>query len=94
MPLGARIITVADTADAMTTDRPYRPAASGEMALSEIYDCRGTQFDPRLVDAALGSVVFRALVSAPHESMSPVNLEDVQVSPPDRRSSGWRTATG
>ena len=94
IPLGARIITIADTADAMTTDRPYRPAASGEMALSEIHRCRGSQFDPRLVDAALGSVVFRALVSAPHEPITPATVDDVPTPQPARRSSGWRSAIG
>ncbi|MGB7212787.1 MAG: HD-GYP domain-containing protein [Gemmatimonadales bacterium] len=94
IPLGARIIAVADTADAMTTDRPYRPAASGEMALQEIGLCRGTQFDPRLVDAALASVVFRALVSAPHESITTSTLQDLPAPLPSRRTSGWRTAIG
>lgn len=94
IPLGARIIAIADTADAMTTDRPYRPAASGDMALSEIHRCRGAQFDPRLVDAALGSVVFRALVSAPHESITTSTLQDLPAPVPSHRASGWRTATG
>ena len=41
IPLGARIITIADTVDAMTTDRPYRRAATGEMALDEVRRCSG-----------------------------------------------------
>lgn len=94
IPLGARIITIADTVDAMTTDRPYRLAASGEMALMEIHRCRGTQFDPRLVDAALGSVVFRALVSAPHESTTLTQIADAAPVSVEHRTSGWRTATG
>lgn len=51
IPLGARIFAVADTYDAMTSMRPYRKALSHQQALREIVRCRGTQFDPRVVDA-------------------------------------------
>lgn len=51
IPLGARIFAVADTYDAMTSTRPYRSAMTHEEALQEIRRCRGTQFDPRVVDA-------------------------------------------
>jgi len=51
IPLGARIITVADTYDAMTSDRPYRKALSAEAALAEIARCKGTQFDPEIAEA-------------------------------------------
>jgi putative two-component system response regulator len=53
IPLGARILAVADAFDAMTSDRPYRSAMSAEEALSEIKRCTGTQFDPRVVAAFL-----------------------------------------
>jgi putative nucleotidyltransferase with HDIG domain len=53
IPLGARIFAVADTLDAMTSDRPYRKALSFEEAKAEIMRCSGTQFDPRVVDAFL-----------------------------------------
>ncbi len=53
IPLGARIFAVADTFDAMTSDRPYRSALPVESALAEIRRCRGTQFDPLVVDAFL-----------------------------------------
>ncbi|MEW6710352.1 MAG: HD domain-containing phosphohydrolase, partial [Candidatus Riflebacteria bacterium] len=46
IPLLARIVSVVDTYDAMTTDRPYRKALSIEEALKEIHHCSGTQFDP------------------------------------------------
>ncbi|MDP2211086.1 MAG: diguanylate cyclase [Candidatus Aquicultor sp.] len=46
IPLEARILAIADTFDAMTTDRPYRKALSVEDALAEIDRCSGTQFDP------------------------------------------------
>jgi len=53
MPLGARILAVADSYDAMTSKRPYRQAMCIETAISEIDRCRGTQFDPRIVNAFL-----------------------------------------
>ena len=53
IPLGARIFMLADTLDAMTSDRPYRKAASFEQARAEIDRCAGTQFDPRCVEAFL-----------------------------------------
>ena len=46
IPLGARILAVADALDAMTSDRPYRDAMSYEEAIEEIRQGRGTQFDP------------------------------------------------
>lgn len=51
IPLGARIIAVADSYGAMTTNRPYRQASSPEWALAELQRCAGSQFDPRVVDA-------------------------------------------
>ncbi|ABQ26131.1 metal dependent phosphohydrolase [Geotalea uraniireducens Rf4] len=51
IPLNARIISVADTFDAMTTDRPYRKALSKESAMAELRRCSGTQFDPTVVEA-------------------------------------------
>jgi putative two-component system response regulator len=53
IPLGARILAVADAFDAMTSDRPYRSAMSIADALDEIKRCAGTQFDPAVVDAFL-----------------------------------------
>jgi HD-GYP domain-containing protein (c-di-GMP phosphodiesterase class II) len=51
IPLGARIITVCDAYDAMTSERPYRTAVSHDDAVKELRDCAGTQFDPRVVEA-------------------------------------------
>lgn len=53
IPLGSRIFAIADTLDAVTTDRPYRAGASFEAALAEIEANRGTQFDPAFADLAL-----------------------------------------
>jgi len=50
IPLGARIFTVADSLDAMISDRPYRRALPMTHAREEIRRCAGTQFDPKVVD--------------------------------------------
>jgi diguanylate cyclase (GGDEF)-like protein/PAS domain S-box-containing protein len=49
LPLGARMIAIVDAFDAMTTDHVYRRAMSRERAMAELFECGGTQFDPRLV---------------------------------------------
>ena len=51
IPVGARIIFVADAYDAMTSDRLYRGRCSDAEAVAEIIRCAGTQFDPSVVDA-------------------------------------------
>ncbi|HEV2341166.1 MAG TPA: HD domain-containing phosphohydrolase [Candidatus Acidoferrales bacterium] len=53
IPLGARIFAVADTVDAMTSDRPYRKAMPIEAARAEVQKFSGTQFDPKVVAAFL-----------------------------------------
>jgi putative nucleotidyltransferase with HDIG domain len=50
IPLGARIFAIADTLDAMTSDRPYRKGTSFAAAIDEITRCAGTQFDPQIVE--------------------------------------------
>ena len=51
IPLGSRMIAVADSFDALTTDRPYRRALSHAEALGELIRCSGSQFDPEVVNA-------------------------------------------
>jgi hypothetical protein len=63
IPLGARIILVCDTIDAMTTDRPYRKRLGLEVVIGELQKCRGTQFDPTLVDLVIGSVAIRRMIA-------------------------------
>lgn len=53
IPLAARIIAVADTFDAMTTDRPYRKARTADDAFGELKEHAGRQFDPLVVGAFL-----------------------------------------
>jgi putative nucleotidyltransferase with HDIG domain len=56
IPLMARILTVADAFDALTSDRPYRARKTKEEAVGEIVRCSGTQFDPSIVEAFLSWV--------------------------------------
>jgi HD-GYP domain-containing protein (c-di-GMP phosphodiesterase class II) len=51
IPLAARVFSVADALDALTTDRPYRPASDFERAREEIRAGAGTQFDPWVIEA-------------------------------------------
>ncbi len=53
IPVGSRILTVADTFDAMTSSRAYRDALPAEAAVAELKSCSGTQFDPDLVEVFL-----------------------------------------
>ncbi|MGM0485370.1 MAG: diguanylate cyclase domain-containing protein [Planctomycetota bacterium] len=48
LPLGARMVSIVEAYDAMTTDQVYRPALSHEEAIAELFACGGTQFDPKL----------------------------------------------
>jgi diguanylate cyclase (GGDEF)-like protein/PAS domain S-box-containing protein len=53
IPLVSRIISIVDSYDAMTNDRPYRRAFSKEKVIAEIKKCSGTKYDPKLVEAFL-----------------------------------------
>jgi cyclic di-GMP phosphodiesterase len=53
IPVGARIFSIADTLDAITSDRPYRGAKGFDVARLEILRCSGTQFDPAVVEVFL-----------------------------------------
>jgi putative two-component system response regulator len=56
IPIEARIAAAADSFDAMTSDRPYRPGLSMEEAIAELVRCSGTQFDPSVVTAVVAAV--------------------------------------
>jgi putative two-component system response regulator len=61
IPLGARILAVADSFDAMTSDRPYRSAMTAAAAVAEIKRCSGSQFDPFVVEAFLKAPIITSL---------------------------------
>ena len=73
IPLASRIVTVADTFDAITHDRPYRPAATIRKALEELRREAGRQFDPTVVEAI-------AQVLAEEMGFEEKGVEDVTVS--------------
>src|SRR5689334_2258472 len=60
IPLGARIIFVADAFDAMTSERVYRRRVTPDEAVAELQRCAGTQFDPEIVDAFADEVALDA----------------------------------
>jgi HD-GYP domain-containing protein (c-di-GMP phosphodiesterase class II) len=82
IPLGARIILIADTIDAMTTDRPYRKRLSVEVVLAELQKCKGTQFDSDLIDVVVRSVAVRRLISGSSEPVESGPLRSIRVSWP------------
>ena len=73
IPLGARILTVVDSYDAMTSDRPYRQALPEAEARAELEKCAGRQFDPQVVEA------FLAMLADKAKGPQPVADETVEV---------------
>src|SRR5207248_2882284 len=59
IPVAARILTIADAYDAMTSDRVYRKGRSRDDAFAELRRCAGTQFDPQLVERFIKAVLAR-----------------------------------
>jgi HD-GYP domain-containing protein (c-di-GMP phosphodiesterase class II) len=80
IPLGARIFAVADTLDAITSDRPYRKGTSFGAARMEIKRCAGTQFDPKVVEVYLSLPDqlwedLRAEITQQSKKLTPLQLE-------------------
>jgi len=75
IPLGARILAVADCYDAITSDRPYVRARSPQVALDELHRNSGTQFDPRVVEA------FCAMLEAERERSLAAEAEAAALTP-------------
>lgn len=73
IPLASRILTIADTFDAMTSTRAYRKALPVEDAIAEIRRCSGTQFDPDIVPAFLAC---QSKIVIPDDVSLPVGFED------------------
>jgi putative two-component system response regulator len=63
IPFGARVIAVADTFDAVTSDRPYRHGMSAEQAAQILLDGRGTQWDSHIVDVFTSQVIPQLIAS-------------------------------
>ncbi len=68
IPLGARILSVVDSYDAMISDRPYRVALSSSEAIEELRRCVGSQFDPQVVTA------FLHILENPHQHIAEGHL--------------------
>jgi len=77
IPMGARIIMVADTIDAMTTDRPYRKALTLQRALEELRKFAGQQFDPKLVELVSKSPGIRRVLG-PQLASDETHLSSMQ----------------
>ena len=92
IPLGARLFTIADTLDALISDRCYRPANSFINAKKEIIRCSGTQFDPAVVEAFLRipeEQWLKMRATAEEEFSTVVSITGVLPShPPSARTSG------
>lgn len=81
IPLASRIITLADTLDALTTDRPYRSALTPQDVRAEFTRCCGTQFDPTLIGQVLAPNVWSDLITS--EPISEPKI--LRISGPRRR---------
>ncbi|MGH8543220.1 MAG: HD-GYP domain-containing protein, partial [Gammaproteobacteria bacterium] len=90
IPVGARIIMIADTIDAMTTDRPYRKALTLQRALEELVRFASRQFDPKLVELVAKSPSIRRLLGP---QLVPGIPQVPSMHAPSRLRSGSRTAT-
>jgi hypothetical protein len=83
IPLAARIILISDTIDAMTTDRPYRKRLGLDVVIAELQKCKGTQFDPSLVEVTISSVAVRRLISETGQAST------VQIGPARSKRVSW-----
>jgi len=87
IPIGARVIMIADTLDAMTTDRPYRQALPFERVIAELQAYSGKQFDPYLAKVLIESTIIRSHVAREAKassSISPPLMERAASSRPHR----------
>ena len=80
IPLGARILSVVDAYDAMTSDRPYRQAMPEAVAQAELLQCSGSQFDPRVVAAFLAVMENKEKTGVLEESQQHMASGTIEVS--------------
>jgi len=80
IPVGARIIMIADTLDAMTTERPYRLAMSLARAIEELEEYAGQQFDPELVRLVAESTAIHRLLGAESRQDLPPSIRKAKLS--------------
>lgn len=85
LPVGARMVSIVDAFDAMTTDQIYRRAMSRERALAELFEFAGTQFDPQLVQAFCGYISSESAVL-----QSSVARRWLKQLSPDNSNEFWR----
>jgi putative nucleotidyltransferase with HDIG domain len=71
IPLAARIISFADTIDAMTSERPYRQPLTEAQVRSELIRCRGRQFDPSITDRLISTGVWHSLFQPSKRTATP-----------------------
>jgi putative nucleotidyltransferase with HDIG domain len=71
IPLAARIISFADTIDAMTSERPYRQPLTEAQVRAEIIRCRGRQFDPEITDRLISSGLWLSLFQPQKRTATP-----------------------
>jgi len=83
IPLGARILALADSLDSMFSDRPYRKTMSFNQVVEEVQSCSGSQFDPQVVAAfqaiakERGNAFFKNSAAVVDESIQVTGIENV-----------------
>jgi putative nucleotidyltransferase with HDIG domain len=91
IPIGARILSVVDCYDALTSDRPYRRALSETAAIEILVAHRGTMYDPTVVDTFLR--VYRELQSSPATRSEATALSQIPCAPVQDAPAAGATAT-
>ena len=91
IPVGARIIKVADAVDAMLSDRPYRKALPLELVRGELLEFSGSQFDPSVIQALLSSTIIAD--HADEIMASGLNVPETIHGSPAARAYGLRSST-
>lgn len=86
IPLGARIVAIADAYDAMLSDRPYRKAIGHEAAVAELRAQAGTQFDPELVELFCAQFAEMPPMADPAVLVTPVADDRAALSQPPAQS--------